>query len=102
MESSKKHTLPFKRKNKEKTNYRRRLKILSSDLYRFVVRLSLKNINVSLIKYGDEGDKVEINVNSYSLRKFGWGGDKGNIPSAYLIGYLAGKKAKGKKIEKFK
>lgn len=86
-------TVPFRRKREGRTHYKKRLKILLSTKYRFVVRKSLKNLQASIVEYTDNGDKVLFTVNSKSLTKLGWKGDNGNLPSAYLTGLLAGRKA---------
>ena len=86
-------TLPFRRKREGRTNYKKRLKILLSNKHRFVVRKSLKNLQASIVEYNQKGDRVLFTINSNALNKLGWKGDNGNIPSAYLIGMLAGKKA---------
>ena len=86
-------TVPFRRKREGRTYYKKRLKILLSDKYRLVVRKSLKNIHASIVKYNPKGDKVLVTVNSSSLSKLGWKGGTGNLPSAYLTGFLAGKKS---------
>ncbi len=86
-------TVPFRRKREGRTYYKKRLKILISNKYRFVVRKSLKNIYASIVKYNPKGDKVLITVSSNSLSKLGWKGGTGNLPSAYLTGLLAGKKS---------
>ena len=76
-----------------RTNYKKRLRILMSNKVRLVVRKSLKNLQVSLIDYSAKGDKILFTINSTALGKLGWKFDCGNIPSAYLTGMLAGKKA---------
>ena len=93
MKKNKAIILPYKRKRQGKTYYKNRLKLLLSNRIRFAVRKSLKGLQVSLIKYDAKGDKVLLTVNSKSLDKIGWKGDNGNLPSAYLTGMLAGKKA---------
>ena len=91
-------TVPFRRKREGRTYYKKRLKILGSSKCRLVVRKSLRNIQVSLVKFDMKGDKVLLTVNSKSLNKLGWKGDNGNLPSAYLTGMLAAKKAAQKGI----
>lgn len=97
--SSNVFTVPFKRKRQGRTYYRKRLKIILSSKYRFVVRKSLRNIQASIIEYNSKGDKVLLTVNSKALSRLGWKGHDGNLPSAYLIGMLAGKKAVEKGIK---
>lgn len=91
--------VPFRRKRQGRTYYRKRLKMLMSNKLRFVVRGSLKNFQASVIEYSAKGDKVMFTVDSKALAKLGWKGDSGNLPSAYLIGALAGKKALEKGIK---
>ena len=92
-------TVKFRRKREGRTYYKKRIKILISEKYRFVVRKSLRNFQASLIQFDQKGDRVIFTVNSKSLHKLGWKADSGNLPSAYLIGYIAGKKALEKGIK---
>ena len=91
-------TVPFRRKREGRTYYKKRMKILLSNKSRLVVRKSLKNFQVSIVQYDQKGDRVILTVNSKVLNKFGWKGDNGNLSSAYLAGFLAGKKAVAKGI----
>ncbi|MBI2657864.1 50S ribosomal protein L18 [Candidatus Woesearchaeota archaeon] len=93
MKQGKVFTVPFRRKRQGRTYYKKRIRILLSNKYRFVVRKSLKNFQASVIEYSPKGDKVLLTINSNALGKIGWKGSSGNLPSAYLIGLLAGKKA---------
>ena len=86
-------TVPFRRKREGRTHYKKRLKLLLHDGHRLVVRKSLNNIQVSIVDYSAKGDKILFTVDSKALAKLGWKGASGNLPSAYLIGMLAGKKA---------
>ena len=90
--------VPYRRKRKGHTTYKKRIKLLMFGKHRFVVRKSLKNLNASIVEYNSKGYKVLFTVTSKTLVKLGWKGDKGNLPSAYLIGMIAGKKAKEKGI----
>lgn len=87
------YTVAFRRKREGRTNYKKRLKILVSNKNRFVVRKSLTNLQVSIVKYKPNGDEIMFTIDSKSLTKLGWKGSNGNLPSAYLIGVIAGKKA---------
>lgn len=87
------YNLQFKRKREGRTFQKRRIRLLMSNKPRFVVRKSLKGLQVSVIEYSAKGDKVLLTINSSALNKLGWKADKGNVPSGYLIGLLAGKKA---------
>ena len=91
-------SVQFRRKREGRTNYNRRLKILLSRKPRIVIRSSLKNMTAQIISYEPKGDKVLAGVHSSSLKKYGWPASRGNIPSAYLTGYLLGKLAASKGI----
>lgn len=90
--------IPYKRKKEGKTDYKKRLKLLISGTERLVVRKTNTNTIVQIVQYNDDGDKVLVTVSSSSLKKLGWKYSTSNIPSAYLTGLLAGKKAQEKKI----
>ncbi len=95
MKKSRIFTVPFRRKLEGRTHYKKRLKLLLSDKHRFVVRKSLNNLQVSVVEYSAQGDKILFTVDSRALAKLGWKGANGNLPSAYLIGMIAGKRAVG-------
>ena len=86
-------SLSFRRKREGKTHYKKRLKMLLSNKFRLVVRKSLSSIRASIVKYDAKGDKTLFTVDSKTLEKFGWKGNTGNLPSAYLTGMIIGKKA---------
>ena len=86
-------TVPFRRKREGRTYYKKRLKILLSKRPRLVVRESLRNFYVSIVNYNPKGDKILLTVSSKLLVKSGWKGDTANLSSAYLVGFMAGKKA---------
>ena len=89
---------PFKRRINSKTNYKKRLALLRSNLPRLVVRKSNKKVLVQIIEYNVSGDKTIVSADSRELKKFGWTLNTRNTPSAYLAGLLCGLKAKEKKI----
>lgn len=86
--------LPFTRKRKGITNYRKRLALLKSSAPRAVVRKSLQHIIIQLVATGENGDKVLATADSKELPKYGWVTGGGNLPAAYLTGYLLGLRAK--------
>ncbi|PIN72259.1 50S ribosomal protein L18 [Candidatus Woesearchaeota archaeon CG10_big_fil_rev_8_21_14_0_10_45_5] len=92
-------TVVYRRKREGKTNYPKRIRLLSSRKPRLVVRKSLKNMHIQLISYTEKGDKVIASADSRELIKYGWNLNRGNLPAAYLTGLLIGKKAKGKAEE---
>lgn len=85
--------IAYKRKRLGKTNYKKRLNLLKSSKLRVVVRGSHNNFIVQLIKSELKGDKVVLSAYTRELIKYGWNKHRGNVPSAYLAGYLLGKKA---------
>ena len=91
--NTKAYNVKIRRKKEGKTDYKLRLKLLSSSRLRIVVRRGLNNFTVQFVQFNDNGDKTLIGVHSTELNKLGWHGHRGNIPSAYLSGYLCGLKA---------
>ena len=98
MKKNSRYVVQFRRKREGTTNYRKRLKILASNKPRLIVRKSLKNMQAAIAEYDEKGDIVKVSSHSSNLKKFGWGYNSGNLPAAYLVGYLLGKRA-GKKFE---
>lgn len=88
-----KHRVPFRRRREGRTDYRCRLRLLKSGLPRAVVRKSLNNMLVQIVAYDAKGDRVLVSAHSKELKKIGWKWALGNMPVAYLTGYLAGKRA---------
>ena len=43
--------------------------------------------------YDKKGDIAKVAAHSSNLKKFGWVYDTGNLPAAYLVGFLLGKRA---------
>ncbi len=93
------YKMPLKRRRKGKTDYRERLRLLKSGKVRAVVRSSNKKIRVQFIRYNPEGDVVDVVATSEHLKDIGWEGYGINIPSCYLVGYLAGIRAIEKGID---
>ena len=98
MAKLKKYSPQQKRRVEGKTDYRNRLGLLKSGKPRFVVRKSSRSIICQIIMYSPDGDKVIASAHSNELIKLGWKLDKKNTMSAYLVGFLLGKKAKKSKI----
>jgi large subunit ribosomal protein L18 len=93
---SKTYTLVFKRKKEGKTNYKKRIRYITSNKTRFVIRLSNKNIKIQGINFDKDGDLIIGTTDSLNLKNFGWKGSFNNMPSAYLTGLLFGKNIKEK------
>lgn len=88
----------FNRRIRGITNYQLRLKLLKSNLPRAVIRRSNNNMLVQITSFDDKGDKVHVSAKSTELKKLGSTIHTGNIVSAYLTGYLAGKKVQKAKL----
>jgi len=54
---------------------------------------------VQLVSYDAKGDFVVATAHSRELLDLGWKASTGNLPAAYLTGYLAGMRAKKKGVE---
>jgi len=67
---------------------------------RLIARGSLKRMQVQVAEALLIGDKMLASTNSNDLVSFGWRAPSGNIPAAYLTGYLLGKKAVAAGVEK--
>jgi large subunit ribosomal protein L18 len=88
------YNLRFRRRREGRTNYRKRKRLVTSGIPRFVVRPSNKHLAAQVIEAKPEGDRVLASAHSSELKEFGWKGSCGNLPAAYLTGLLAGRRAK--------
>jgi large subunit ribosomal protein L18 len=94
------YRVPYRRRREKKTDYVARRILATSEYPRFAVRVSNKTIKVQITKAELKGDIVLANSSSHELSaEYGWIANGKNIPAAYLIGYLAGKKAQKAGIE---
>jgi large subunit ribosomal protein L18 len=95
-----KYKRAMRRRDEGKTNYHKRLKLLKSRKLRLVVRVTNNHTRVQIIQSKLGGDKILISAFSKELPiKFNWNANTGNVPAAYLTGYLAGMRAKSKNIQ---
>ncbi|WP_019177511.1 50S ribosomal protein L18 [Methanomassiliicoccus luminyensis] len=99
MATGPRYRVPFRRRREGRTDYRYRQRLLRSRVPRAVVRLSLKNANVQFIAYDEKGDQILAAATSKELPELGWTAATGNLPAAYLTGYLAGKRAAKSGVE---
>ena len=100
MARSKIQVVQLRRKKEGKTDYRKRLKLLLANKPRLVIRKSLNNTWLQVVEYSPAGDRVVLSAHSRELKGLGWNLGYGNLPAAYLTGFLLGKKAAGKKVGK--
>lgn len=87
------HRVPFRRRREGKTDYRARLALIKSQIPRAVVRISLKDIRIQFVQFELPGDRILTTATARELRKYGWTRSTCNVPSAYMTGYIAGKRA---------
>lgn len=94
MATGARYKVQFRRVRAGKTDYRARKQLIISRKPRLVVRKSLKNTNIQLVIPAKEGDSTLVSANTVELKKYGFEGGTGNLPSAYLAGLLIGYRAK--------
>jgi len=101
MPSTKHNYVPiYRRRRMGATDYRARKKIITSSVPLLAVRVSSKNVSAQFIKPKAEGDQVLSSAHSRNLAKLGWKGSPKSVPACYLLGLLAGKRAKEHGVEK--
>jgi large subunit ribosomal protein L18 len=88
------YCVKYKRRRDGKTNYTKRIKLLSSKKNLVVFRKLSRILLAQIVKFDAKGDSVLASVSSKELEKYGWKFSKKNLPAAYLTGYLLAKKAK--------
>jgi large subunit ribosomal protein L18 len=99
MATGPRYKVAFRRRRECRTDYYIRRKLLASQEVRAVVRRSNKNITVQFVEFDMTGDRIIASATTGELVKMGWENSCSNISAAYLIGYLAGKKAIKEDIE---
>lgn len=90
--------VPFRRRREGVTNYYKRRKMILSGQPRFVVRITNRYVIVQVIKASPKGDLTLTSAHSGELVKYGWKGGTKNTPAAYLVGFLAGLRARNQGI----
>src|SRR3989442_12111882 len=93
MADSQRYSLPYRRRREGKTDYKLRRALVKSGKPRAVVRLTNKYVTVQITDATLTGDIVRASASSRELPKLGWKGALGNLPSAYLTGALAARRA---------
>ncbi len=91
------YRVSFRRRREHKTRYKKRLALLKSRKPRFVVRKTNRGIIVQVILFHPQGDRTVVMKVGKHLKALGWPA-KRNTPTAYLLGYMAGKEALKKGI----
>src|SRR5271169_2066091 len=94
----------FNRRREGKTDYTKRIKLLSSANPRIVFRKTNRYIIAQYVTAIESKDKIEIGITSKALEKFGWPkeleGSLKSITASYLTGFLIGKMILKEKKEK--
>lgn len=93
MATGPRYKVPMRRRREVRTDYHQRLRLLKSGKPRLVARVSNKHVRAQLITPGPDGDETHAAASSMDLQSYGWKAPTGNLPSAYLTGYLAGIRA---------
>lgn len=91
------YVVKFKRRRQLKTDYKRRLALVKSGIPRIVVRKSVGGATAQVVEFHHAGDKTLAGAISHELKNFGWKAGCGNLPAAYLTGFLLGTRA-GKQL----
>ncbi len=96
MKPGPRYRVAFRRRREARTDYRSRLKLLSSGLPRAVVRFSHGRIWVAVTAFDPVGDRIVASADSHELTRVGFPAHGlVSTPASYLTGYLAGLRAKG-------
>ena len=93
MATGPRYKVPMRRRREVRTDYHQRLRLLKSGKPRLVARTSNKHVRAQLITPGPDGDETHAAASSEDLAEYGWEAPTGNLPSAYLTGFLAGTRA---------
>ena len=93
------YRVKFRRRREGRTNYYRRKRLLLSKKPRLVVRKTNTNTIVQIVKASVIGDSTIASAVSSELGVHGWDANTGNVPAAYLTGFLAGLRAKSRGVK---
>jgi len=99
MATGPRYKVPMRRRREVRTDYHQRLRLLKSGKPRLVARVSNRHVRAQLVTLGPNGDETEAAASSEELDGYGWEAPTGNLPSAYLTGYLAGARALAAGVE---
>mgnify|MGYP000028728071 FL=1 len=93
MATGPRYSVPMRRRREVRTDYHQRLRLLKSGKPRLVARTSNQHVRAQLITLGPDGDITHVAATSAELDDYGWEAPTGNVPSAYLTGFLLGSRA---------
>lgn len=100
MAKNARYRVPFRRRREGKTNYHLRRKLVQNKNIRVAVRVTNKHTLVQFVKAQISGDITMTAAHSRELTNYNWKVSTSNLPSAYLVGLLAGLKAQKTGISK--
>ncbi|MCK4647699.1 50S ribosomal protein L18 [Candidatus Pacearchaeota archaeon] len=85
-----------RRRRENKTDYKKRIKMLKGGIPRVIFRKSNRYVITQYVSSKQAQDKIEFGASSKDLLKYGWPkenqGSLKSIPASYLTGFLIGKK----------
>lgn len=87
------YKVAFRRRRENRTNYEKRLAQIKADTPRLVVRASDRGVRAQFIAFDPKGDRTLAQACSGELEEMGWLA-QANTPTAYLVGLMAGARAK--------
>ena len=93
MATGPRYFVPFRRRHEGKTDYYKRMSLLSSGMPRMVVRKTNRQIIVQLVVSELEGDRTLMAAYSTELAVYCYEGSTASTPAAYLTGMLFAVKA---------
>ena len=100
MAKNSRYCVPFRRRREGKTDFKARRAFLLSGRPRLVARCSTNNVSAQIVVAKPSGDEVIVSAQSREIaNKYGYKAPRGNIPAAYLTGFLCGLKAKAHGVE---
>ncbi len=92
-----------RRRHENKTDYAKRIRLLKSGTPRVVFRKTNRYIIAQYVTSKEAQDKIEMDITSKDLLKYGWPkeaeGSLKSITASYLTGLLIGKKILNKKLK---
>jgi len=92
--------VPLLRRRREGvTDYRSRRRAITAHKVLLVVRISNKNVSSQFVVPKVSGDTVVASAHSRELLKLGWHGSLKSTPACYLLGMIAGKKARANGVK---
>jgi large subunit ribosomal protein L18 len=94
MATGSRYRVAQRRRREQKTDYKKRLKLLLSRKPRLVIRITSRHVTIQLVEYDPKGDKIITSAHSSELEDYGWKGSTSNTSAAYLTGLICGMKAK--------